>query len=90
MSLGRPTRGLTLKDLQPESGKGNSLTCFAALALDDWQENIPQPGRMCRRDRRELMHHLALSSHVDLLQMMGVILIKKREARGKKPQRRIA
>ncbi|MBY0538388.1 hypothetical protein K2P47_03235 [Patescibacteria group bacterium] len=90
-SLGRPTRGLTLSQLYARPGKGNSLTCFAVFALYDWRENIPPiPSKMSRGDRRELIFHLARCVHLDVLDMMAVILLKLREERAKDAKRRTA
>lgn len=90
-SLGRPTRGLTMSQLYARPGKGNSLTCFAVLALHDWRENIPVvPSKMSRRDRREQICHLARCANLDVLDMMAVILLKLREERARDSKKRTA
>jgi hypothetical protein len=73
-----------LLQLYAQSGKGNSLTCFAAFALHDWRENIPAiPSKMSRRDRRELICHLARCANLEVRDMMAVILLKLREERAR-------
>ena len=90
MTLGKPTRGLSIEKLQAEPGKGNSITLFAGVALEDWAENIPMPGFASRTDRRELICHLSKCSFLHPLDMMAVILLKQREYRAQNRARRSA
>ncbi len=82
--LGRPTTGLDLEDIEVKPGRGNSLTCFAQNAMFDWQENISASlygTKAKRQERREQILLLAASSYLDPLQVMAVVLIKRRQLR---------
>jgi hypothetical protein len=80
-SLGRPTRGFKLSQLEALPGKGDSVTCFAKHALFHWDENIPPPSATTRENRRELICILANSSYIHPLTMLAIVLLKRRAAR---------
>lgn len=69
-------RGLGRVDprkLSCERGRGNTLTCFAENAVPLWEENIPPPTVISRKDRRELIYALAATVYLSPIQTVQVV-----------------
>lgn len=77
-----PKQGrVTPEQLRASPGRGNSLTCFAQHALDDWSRNIPKAGTVSRERRRIAIFTLANGSFIKPIQLLNIVRCMKRQKR---------
>lgn len=76
---------IAIASLVCEHGKGDSLTCFAADAVSEWEEHIPSPKLAGRGDRREAISLLARYYNLPPCHLVAIVRLHRSAMRTNKP-----